>query len=244
MPFLNSILSWVMKQRIHQMELFIKYPTEVQEEWRRNLISKAKDTAWGKQYEYASIKSYQDYANRVPIQDYDTLKPEIMRVFNGEQNVLWPTEIRWFAKSSGTTSDKSKYIPVSQESLEECHFKGGKDLISIYCNNNPDTKLFTGKGLTLGGSHKISAFNNDVLYGDLSAILIQNLPYWAQFIRTPDISIALMDKWEEKIVKMARSTIKENVTNISGVPTWTVILAKQILEISGKNNLLEVWPNL
>ena len=233
-----------MKQRIHQMELFIKYPTEVQEEWRRNLISKAKDTVWGKQYEYASIRSYQDYINRVPIQDYDTLKTEIMRVFNGEQNILWPTDIKWFAKSSGTTSDKSKFIPVSIESLEECHFKGGKDMLSIYCNNTPNTNMFGGKSLTMGGSHQINAINADSFYGDISAIIIQNIPYWAEFIRTPGISITLMDNWEEKIEMMALATIKEDVTNISGVPTWTVVLIKRILELTGKSNLLDVWPNL
>ena len=244
MAFINSIFSWIIKQRIHQMELFIKYPGEVQEEWRRNLINTAKDTEWGKLYDYKSIKSHKEFTQRVPVQDYDTLKTYINRLRQGEQNLLWPTEIKWFAKSSGTTSDKSKFIPVSHEALEECHFKGGKDLLSIYYNNKPTSHIFDGKGLTLGGSHAISSFNNDSLYGDLSAILIQNLPFWAQMVRTPDLSIALMDKWEEKIEKMAMATIGENVTNISGVPTWTIVLTKRILEITGKKNLLEIWPNL
>lgn len=244
MEFINSILSWIMKKRIHQIEFFIKYPTEVQEEWLHSLVNNAKNTEWGKMYDYKSIQSINDFKQRVPIQNYDTLKPYIERMLKGEQNVLWPSEIKWFAKSSGTTSDKSKFIPVSTESLEECHYKGGKDLLSIYCHNKPETKIFTGKCLVLGGSHQINHLNEDSQYGDLSAVLIKNLPIWAEFHRTPDLSIALMDNWEEKIEKMANSTIPVNVTNISGVPTWTVILAKRILEITGKNNLLEVWPNL
>ena len=163
---------------------------------------------------------------------------------SGEQNILWPSEIKWFAKSSGTTNDRSKFIPVSEESLEECHFKGGKDLLSMYCNNRPDTRIFTGKCLVLGGSHQINQLNADSCFGDLSAVLIKNLPFWAEFYRTPDMSIALMDNFEEKVEKMARATIDVNVTNISGVPTWNIVLAKRILEITGKDNLLEVWPNL
>jgi hypothetical protein len=165
-------------------------------------------------------------------------------MMSGEQNILWPSEIKWFAKSSGTTNDRSKFIPVSEESLEECHFKGGKDLLSMYCNNRPDTRIFTGKCLVLGGSHQINQLNADSCFGDLSAVLIKNLPFWAEFYRTPDMSIALMDNFEEKVEKMARATIDVNVTNISGVPTWNIVLAKRILEITGKDNLLEVWPNL
>jgi len=244
MALLNSLLSWWMKKRIHQIELFIKYPHEVQQDVFQRLISSAYNTEWGKKYDYHSIKNIKDFRNRVPIQDYESLKPHIQRLMSGEQNILWPSEIKWFAKSSGTTSDKSKFIPVSYEAIEDCHFKGAKDLLSIYCNNHPETKIFTGKGLTLGGSNHINSLNNESFYGDISAILIQNLPFWAEFIRTPDMSIALMDKWEEKIEIMARTTAHENVTNLSGVPTWAVVLAKRILEITGKENLTEVWPNL
>ena len=158
--------------------------------------------------------------------------------------MLWPSEIKWFAKSSGTTNDRSKFIPVSEESLEECHYKGGKDLLSIYCNNRPETKIFTGKCLVLGGSSQINQLNADSSYGDLSAVLIKNLPFWAEFYRTPEQSITLMENFEEKVEKIARATLEVNVTNISGVPTWNVVLAKRILELSGKSNLLEVWPNL
>lgn len=244
MAIVNSIFAWYMKKRIHQIELFMKYPLDVQEEWLHTLISSAENTEWGKLYDYKSILTVNQFKDRVPIQNYDTLKPYIERMLKGEQNILWPSDVRWFAKSSGTTSDRSKFIPVSEEALEECHYKGGKDMISIYCNNRPNTQIFTGKGLVLGGSHQINQLCDDIHFGDLSAVLIKNLPMWAEYYRTPDISIALMDNYEEKMDKMAQATIKENVTNISGVPTWTIVLAKKILELTGKNNLLEVWPNL
>ena len=244
MAIVNSIFTWYMKKRVHQIELFMKYPLDVQEEWLHTLVSSAENTEWGKLYDYKSIENCDQFKKRVPIQNYDTLKPFIERMLKGEQNILWPSEIKWFAKSSGTTSDRSKFIPVSQEALEECHFKGGKDLISIFCKNKPNNQILTGKALVLGGSHQINQLSEDSFYGDLSAVLIKNLPMWAEYYRTPDISIALMDNYEQKMDKMAEATIKENVTNISGVPTWTIVLAKKILEITGKNNLLEVWPNL
>lgn len=244
MTVVNSILSWIMKKRIHQIEFFMKYPNEVQEEWLFNLINSARNTEWGKKYDYKSIESRVEFVSRVPLQNYDTLKPYIERMLQGEENILWFSDIKWFAKSSGTTSDKSKFIPVSNESLEECHYKGGKDLLSIYCNNRPESKIFTGKCLIVGGSNQISPVNDEISYGDLSAVLIKNLPIWAEFHTTPNSAIALMEHWEEKLETIANATINVNVTNISGVPTWTVLLAKRILEITGKNNLLEVWPNL
>jgi hypothetical protein len=244
MALINSVVSWLMKKRIHQIELFLKYPCDVQSEWLKKLLNVANDTEWGRKYDFKSISNPDEFRNRVPVGDYETIKPYIIRLRQGEQNLLWYSDIKWFAKSSGTTDDKSKFIPVSSEALEECHFKGGKDMLSIYCNNNPDTQLFNGKGLALGGSHQISDFNNESYYGDLSAIIIQNLPWWAEFMRTPNLSITLMDKWEHKIEKMADVTKDEDVTNISGVPSWTLLLLKRILEKTGKQNLLEVWPNL
>ena len=244
MAIVNSIFTWIMKKRMHQIELFVKYPHDVQEEWFQTLISSAQHTEWGKEHGYSSIYTQKQYKERVPLQNYDTLKPYIERMLKGEHNVLWPSEIKWFAKSSGTTSDRSKFIPVSEESLEECHYKGGKDLLSLYCNNRPDARIFTGKCLVLGGSHQINQLNSESSYGDLSAVLIKNLPFWAEFYRTPEMAITLMDNFEEKVERMARATIDVNVTNISGVPTWNIVLAKRILEITGKNNLLEVWPNL
>lgn len=244
MSVLNSVLSWFMKKRMHQMELFIKYPIEVQAEVLRKLLSSAKNTEWGKKYDYESIKTAQDYRERVPVSTYEQLQPYIERVMRGEQQILWPSEVRWFAKSSGTTNDRSKFIPVSEEALEDCHYKGTKDLLSIYCNLNPDTQMFSGKGLTIGGSHHINQLNSDSYYGDLSAVLMQNLPFWAEFIRTPELSVALLEHWEDKVVKIGQETLNQNVTNLVGVPTWLIVLFKWMLEHTGKSNMLEIWPNL
>ncbi|MBS4013163.1 MAG: GH3 auxin-responsive promoter family protein [Bacteroidetes bacterium] len=244
MPFLNKVLSWFLKQRISQIEHFKDNPHEVQLEVFKKLIVSAKHTEWGKAHGYESIKTIEDFQSQVPISDYDQIKPYIERLRHGEKNLLWPTEVRWFAKSSGTTSDKSKFIPVTYEALEDCHFKGGKDMLAIYCHNNPETEIFSGKGLVLGGSNKISEFNSNSYFGDLSAILLQNFPFWAEMLRTPDLSIALMDNWELKLDIIAKSTITEDVTNISGVPSWNLMLLKKIIEITGRTNILEVWPNL
>lgn len=244
MTFVNSIFTWFMKKRMHQIELFVKYPHDVQEEVFRNLISAGRSTQWGKEHNFNGIFNTEQFKQNVPVQSYESLKPYIEKMMQGEQNILWNTDITWFAKSSGTTNDRSKFIPVSLESLEDCHYKGGKDMLSMYFNNRPDSLMFTGKSLAMGGSHQVNQLNENILYGDLSAVLIKNLPLWAEFYRTPDVSITLMENYEEKIEKMAEATINVNVTSISGVPTWTVVLAKRILEITGKNNLLEVWPNL
>jgi len=245
MALINSVLYWLIKKRIHQIELFIKYPHEVQAEWFRKLINTASDTDWGTEYDYKSISTVEQFKKRVPISTYEDLKPRIDLLREGKQNILWPSETRWFAKSSGTTEDKSKYIPVSQESLEECHFKGGKDMLSLYCNNFPNTALFNGRGLAIGGSHKISEINNDSYYdGDLSAIIIQNLPFWAEFIRVPKKRTALMDNWEDKIEMMAKEVIPHNLTSLSGVPSWMLLLLRKVLEKTGKDDLTEVWPNL
>ena len=233
-----------MRKRIHQMELFMKYPMEVQSELWQNLVRTARDTVFGREYGFSDQIDIGEFKERVPVRSYEELQPYIDRVMKGEQNVLWPSEIKWFAKSSGTTNDKSKFIPVSEEALEECHFKGGKDLLSIYFNNYPDAKMFTGRGLTLGGSHQINHLSGNSFYGDLSAVLMQNLPFWADLARTPELSIALLDDWEEKIEKIGKSTLKQNVTNIAGVPTWTLVLFKWLLEYTGKSNIAEIWPNL
>jgi GH3 auxin-responsive promoter len=244
MTIFNSVFTWFMKKRIHQIELFMKYPNEVQEEWFEQLISMAESTEWGRKYQYKSIENLTQFKERVPIQNYDTLKPYIERMLKGEKNVLWPSEIRWFAKSSGTTNDRSKFIPVSEEALEECHFKGGKDVLTIYFNNQPNARMFTGKVLTLGGSHQVSTINPDASFGDLSAVIMKNLPLWAELHRTPQLDIALLDNFEEKLEKIAQATKDVNVTSIGGVPTWNLVLFKRILEITGKKNMLEVWPNL
>lgn len=235
-----------MKKRIHQIELFMKYPHEVQSELLEGLLKKAKKTEYGKKYGFDSIENHEHFKAKVPIVSYEDLYPYIERLMKGEENLLWPSEIRWFAKSSGTTNARSKFIPVSNEALEDCHYKGGKDLLSIYFNNYPNAKMFSGKGLVIGGSHQLNQFNENSksYYGDVSAVLLKNLPWWAQMVRTPSLDIALMDEWEEKIDKMVEVTSEENVTNISGVPTWMIILLEKLLERKNASNILEVWPNL
>ncbi|MFW5655992.1 MAG: GH3 auxin-responsive promoter family protein [Bacteroidota bacterium] len=244
MPIIPSIVNWLNVKRVYQIDLFRKYPFDVQQETLFKLINKAKDTEWGRMHGFGGMKSVKDFQKHVPLQTYEEVKPYITRLRKGEKDLIWPGEIKWFAKSSGTTSDKSKFIPVSAEALEDCHFRGGKDILAIYTNNNPETKIFKGKGLTLGGSHKIDNFSNQAFYGDLSAILIENLPFWVDFIRTPSQEIALLHNWEEKLERIAKVTVEENVTNIAGVPSWNLVMLKYILEYTGKSNILEVWPNM
>ncbi|HCF03850.1 GH3 auxin-responsive promoter family protein [Flavobacterium sp.] len=242
-PIINSIASWVLKQRIHQIELFLKYPNEVQEELLMNLIRRAENTVIGAQYEFSSINSYTTFSERVPVSTYEDLQPLIERTRQGEQNIFWDAPIKWFAKSSGTTNAKSKFIPVSNDALEDCHYKGSKDLLCLYLNNNEDSDMFLGKSLRLGGSSQIYE-DKETLFGDLSAILIENMPIWAEFSSTPSNKISLMSEWEQKLAAIINETKNENVTSFAGVPSWMLVLMNRILEETGKGNLLEVWPNL
>lgn len=244
MAIIPSIVSWLNTKRINQIDLFRKYPLETQHETIYKLLAKAAATEWGKKYDYTSITSVSEYQNRFPVQTYEDLLPYVERLKKGENNLLWPGEIKWFAKSSGTTSTKSKFIPMSNEALEKCHYRAAKDILIIYTMNHPETGIFSGKSLTLGGSHKIDNYSNDVLYGDLSAILIENAPFWVDIIRTPKSKIALLEDFEEKLNTITRTTLNENVTNIAGVPSWYLVLIKQVLAYTGKSNLLDVWPNL
>jgi hypothetical protein len=244
MKFINSLFSWLIKKRLHQIELFMRYPVEVQQEWFKILVENGTDTQFGQKYNFDDINTINDFQQRVPVHTYEDLQPYIEQVRNGKQRVLWPTEVKWFAKSSGTTDAKSKFIPVSWEALEECHYKAGKDMLALYCNNYPETGLFTGKALGVGGSHSIHEVNSEEYYtGDLSAILMTNLPFWAEFIRTPDLSIALMDEWEEKIDIIARKTLNQNVASIQGVPSWSLLLLEHVLKVSGKKYIDEIWPS-
>ncbi|PKP10685.1 MAG: hypothetical protein CVU09_05580 [Bacteroidetes bacterium HGW-Bacteroidetes-4] len=244
MPILKGIVSWLTIKRMNEIDLFRQYPGNVQHDVMMSLIEAARETEWGKIHDFDTIVTYDDFKSRVPLQDYDQIKPYVERLRAGEKNLLWPGEIKWFAKSSGTTSDKSKFIPVTQEAIELSHLRGGKDVMYINEHLYPENRVLKGKGLIIGGSHKINNFNNESYFGDLSAILIENIPFYAEFFRTPKASIALLDNWEEKLEQMAHATIKENVTNISGVPSWTLVLIKRILEITGAKNIMEVWPNL
>lgn len=243
MPF-NSIFSWIIKKRIHQIELFKQYPFEVQNDVLLSLLEKAKDTEFGKKFHFQKIKTQKDFNTKVPLSNYETFQPYVERLLKNEQNLTWNSEIKWFAKSSGTMSGKSKFLPVSKESLEDCHYKGGKDLLSLYYNQIPDRKLYKGKHLILGGSAEINYLTSDSYFGDLSAIILKNMPWWAEIRRTPAKEIALMSEWEEKIEKLAESTIQEDIYILAGVPSWTLVLCNRILEITGKKNLREVWPNL
>ena len=244
MSIIASFINWLNTKRLHQIDLFRKYPVETQNDVFFNLINQASGTEWGIKHSYRSIRSISQFQNRFPVQEYDAIIPWIERLRNGETDLLWPGEIKWFAKSSGTTSTKSKFIPMSRESLEDCHFRGGKDVLALYTSQMEETGIFTGKALTLGGSHRINNFSNDSLYGDLSAILIENAPFWVDILREPRASIALLEDFSEKMKKITESTVKMNITNIAGVPSWYLVLIKHILEQTGKNNLLEVWPNL
>ena len=244
MTIIPSIVNWLNVKRINQIELFKKFPFETQQETLYRLLAKAASTEWGKKFNYSSITSISQYQSRFPVQTYEDLIPYVERLRKGETNLLWPGEIKWFAKSSGTTSAKSKFIPMSREALEDCHYRAGKDILIIYTLQRPDTNIFSGKSLTLGGSHKINRYSNDSLYGDLSAILIENAPFWVEIIRTPKQKIALLEDFEEKLELIIKSSVNENVTTISGVPSWYLVLIKQILAYTGKSNLLDVWPNL
>ncbi len=210
----------------------------------RRLLSEAAGTEWGKAHQYAGIRSYEDYRRLVPVQTYDDVKPYIERMRHGESDVLWKGQVRWYAKSSGTTNDKSKFIPVSPDGLKRIHYAGGTDCVASYLRNNPDSRFFSGKGLILGGSHAPNYNLKDSLVGDLSAILIQNVNPLVNLIRVPKKEIALLSDFEVKRDRIARSTIGKNVTNLSGVPSWMLSVLRRVLELTGKDSLEQVWPNL
>ncbi len=239
----NKLINKIIKTRIPQIEYFMQNPIEVQENVFNSLIQSSKNTIWGKYYDYQTIKNWEDFNQRVSLNDYNSLLPFFERIRKGEENVLWSGDIRWFSKSSGTTSNKSKYIPVSEESLQECHYKGGKDMLALYINNHSESNIFSGASLALGGSEQENEYKNDIFIGDISAILIDNLPYWAEFFRTPKKEIALMPEWEEKLKRMIEDVSLSNVVSLSGVPSWMLVLLKGVIEHTGKT-LQEVWPNL
>jgi hypothetical protein len=244
MTIVNSLATWYFKTRIKQIEEATERPVETQMELFNELIRQGRRTEIGKDHDFKSIRNYREYSERVPIRHYEDFKPYIDRMLRGEQGVLWPGDILWFAKSSGTTGDKSKFIPVSFEALDECQFRGARDLLTIYSHNNPQAALFDGKGLLIGGSNEINKFGGSSYYGDLSAVMMNNLPVWVNLFRTPKPEVALMPNWEDKLFKMADETIHEDVRSISGVPTWTLLLIKELLRRKDTDNLLDVWPNI
>ncbi|HTX89266.1 MAG TPA: GH3 auxin-responsive promoter family protein [Bacteroidales bacterium] len=244
MAVVNSFLTWMVKQRMREIGMFLRYPHEVQLDWFRRLIHTARYTEWGKRFEYNSIDRPDTFRERVPINDYESIMPFVDRLRKGERNILWPGTVKWFAKSSGTTGDRSKYIPVTVEALNDCHYRGGRDLLAIYCHNRPDSRLFDGRGISMGGSYIVRKTGpaSFVYEGDLSAIIIRHVPLWVELRRTPGLSVALMSEWESKIGRMAEVTSRHRVTSASGVPSWTLLLFKKVLEITGKSNIMEVWP--
>jgi len=243
LPIINSIASWILKKRIHQIELFVKYPIEVQEELLFGLLKSAENTVLGKKYEYSSIKNYQTFNERIPVSTYEELEPYIEQTRQGAQNIFWNSNIKYFAKSSGTTNAKSKFIPVSSEALDNNHYKASKDLLCLYLNNNEESQLFTGKSLRLGGSKQLYE-NNNTIFGDLSAILIDNMPMWAEFSSTPSNKTSLMSDWETKLPAIINESSLENVTSLAGVPSWMMVLLNKALEENKKSNILEIWPNV
>ena len=244
MKFLSSTISKLARMRLWRIKNWTSHSIDAQRAVLQDLVTTAQYTQFGKKYNFSSLFSLKEYKRKVPIHEYEDLQPYIEQMLKGEENVLWNTPVKWFAKSSGTTNNKSKFIPVSEESLQENHFKASKDVLTNYYNNFPSSDLLTGKGLVVGGSHQINQLNEDIQYGDLSAVLIQNTPFWGQWLRTPELSVALMDDWGEKIEKLAQSTANENVTSLAGVPTWTLLLLKRILEIKQKEYIKDIWPNL
>ncbi len=220
----------------------MKYPNEVQNELLHELIKKASKTETGKFYDFKTIKSYHIFKSRVPLCNYDDIELNIERCRKGEQNIFWPSNIKWFAKSSGTTNSKSKFIPLSSEALEDCHYKAGKDMLSLYYNNNEDSQLLTGKSLRLGGSNEL--YNkNDSYFGDLSSIIIQNLPFWAEFSSTPSNKTSLMPEWETKMKAIVAESISEKVTSLAGVPSWMLVLLQNVLKETNKKTISQVWPD-
>ncbi|MBE6288026.1 MAG: GH3 auxin-responsive promoter family protein [Mediterranea massiliensis] len=230
--------------RYKKIERYNTCAGELQRQVMQRLVRKAANTEWGKAHRYSAIETYEDFKKNIPIQTYEEVKSYVSRIRAGEQNLLWSSEIRWFAKSSGTTNDKSKFIPVSKEALKDTHYKGGQDAVAIYLHQNPESRFFSGKGLILGGSHAPNLNTNRSLVGDLSAILIENIPSAVNLVRVPCKQTALMSEFEPKMKAIANETIGANVSNLSGVPSWMLVLIKHILEKTGKQGLEEVWPNL
>ncbi|MBR2637364.1 MAG: GH3 auxin-responsive promoter family protein [Bacteroidaceae bacterium] len=230
--------------RADKVSRYASRTEEIQSAVLRRLVECAAATEWGVKHNYSAIRSYSDFASRVGVQDYETLKGYIDRMRHGESDILWKGRCRWYAKSSGTTNDKSKFIPVTKRGLQNVHYKGGFDVVSLYLKNNPGSRFFSGKGLVLGGSHASNYNVKDSLVGDLSAILIENISPFANLFRVPGKEIALISDFEEKMDKIARATSRLNVTNLSGVPSWMMAVLKHMLDITGKKSVDEVWPNI
>lgn len=244
MDILTKTFSLFLQGRLNDINRYAENADQIQNKQLKSLLSTARDTEWGRNHDYWSISSYNTFKERVPLQTYEEVKPFVNRMINGEKNILWPSVVRWYAKSSGTTNDRSKFLPVTNEILKGCHYKGGFDSVVLYLRNNPQSHFFKGKGLILGGSHSPSPLNHEAHCGDLSAVLLQNLNPMINYIRVPSKEIILMDEWESKIKAIVENTYNKNVNNLSGVPSWMLVLIKAILAKTGKQYLTEVWPEI
>ena len=244
MDILTQTISLLFRHRQTEIGRFGQDIDHIQRKQLHALLSTARKTEWGLKYDYKSIRSYSDFCQRLPLQTYDEIKPYVTRMINGERNILWPSVVRWYAKSSGTTNDKSKFLPVTPEILKGCHYKGGFDCVAIYLRNNPESRFFSKKGLILGGSHSPSPLNSEAHQGDLSAVLLQNLNPLVNLIRVPKKPIILMDEWESKIKAIVENTWNKDVNSLSGVPSWMLVLIKAVLKKTGREYLTDVWPNL
>lgn len=244
MDILTNTLSLLFRPRQKEIARFAQDTDAIQHQQLQSLLAAAQSTEWGLKYDYKSIRRYADFRERVPLQIYDDIKPYVTRMINGERNILWPSVVKWYAKSSGTTNDKSKFLPVTTEILKGCHYKGGFDTVALYLRNNPESNFFARKGLILGGSHSPSPLNHKSHCGDLSAVLLQNLSPLINLIRVPSKRIILMDEWESKIKAIVDSTWRKDVNSLSGVPSWMLVLIKSVLKKTGREYLTDVWPNL
>jgi hypothetical protein len=239
----NKVMELLMSSRMRQIENFMKNPIETQESILFKNLSQARNTEYGNLYGFKEIDSYQGFQEHLPLVKYEDFEPFIEKARKGIPDVTWKGKIKWFAKSSGTTNAKSKFIPISEESLEECHYASGKMMFAIYLNNHPDTEIFKNKNLRLGGSSEIYQ-KYDTLFGDLSAILIDNLPFYAELRNTPNKQISLMSEWETKMKAISNAVIKEDIGCLTGVPSWMLVLLNNVLAETGKEKLDEVWPML
>lgn len=241
---LTRIISKVFLPRQKELERYVKDAEALQWQTLSNIVSEAQNTEYGRSHLYGNINSYNDFANNVPINTYEELKEDIDRMRHGENDVLWRGRVKWYAKSSGTTNDKSKFIPVSADGLHHIHYAGGRDVVALYLSNNPDSHIFEGKSLILGGSHSANYNLPNSLVGDLSAILIENINPLANLLRVPKKATALLSDFEIKRDRIAHETMDQNITNISGVPSWMLSVLSRVMELTGKEHLEEVWPNL
>lgn len=239
----NSVVNWFIKQRMDQIENFMHNPLEVQQNVLFSHVLHAENTEYGKLHGFSSIGTLEDFQQQVPLVTYEEFEPFIEKARQGNRDVIWPGAVKNFAKSSGTTNARSKFIPITQDSLEKCHLKAGKDMVALYVNNHPENQLFSNRNLRLGGSAELYE-EFGTRFGDLSAIIIDNLPIWVEITTTPSKKVSLMSEWETKLTAITQEVIHAQVGSLTGVPSWMLVLLQRVLAVSGKKSIKELWPNL